>query len=292
MHKANGGTQENNMKFPAILIILIAAQLSFAQQASITFTTLGPVGRVRALNKSNTIVGYTLGGDTVQGFSLQNGTTASISASTSVPGTVQTLVNGIENNGRIVGAYYEADNKGAHGFLYFHGAFTTLDFPSATFTIAHGINDPGDIVGEFGDGAGYSHGFVYRGSRFTQIDISGAVSTVAEAVNNPGDIVGHFLDKNGHRHGFIYSKKGISQVIDVPFAGVTDTFVNGINSSGVIVGSYVDRAGTHGFVDIVGVFTGFDAPGVPPTIGTFVRGINDNGDFVIFGAVSLLGHLG
>ncbi|HZQ50810.1 MAG TPA: hypothetical protein VFB14_01370 [Bryobacteraceae bacterium] len=277
--------------FKTALILLICVPLSFAQlpqPASITFTNLTGLGRVHGVNRTNMIVGHTVGGDNVQGFVLQNGAITDIL----VPGSIQTLIFGVENNGRVVGAYYKSDHSGAHGFLYFNGNVTTIDFPGANSTMAHGINDPQRIVGEFRDNAGYSHGFLYDRGNFTRIDISGAVNTYAEGINNPGDVVGYFTDNSGHQHGFLYDKNGTITTIDVPFAGVTDTLLYGINSLGVIVGAYVDSAGTHGFLDVSGIFTGFDAPGTPPSVGTFAYGISDNGQIAVFGATAFLGLLG
>ena len=243
---------------------------------------------MHGINRANMIVGHTVGGDNVQGFVLQNGTATDIP----MPGSIQTLIFGVENNGRMVGAYYKSDHSGAHGLLYFHGDVTTIDFPGANSTMAHGINDSQRIVGEFRDKGGYSHGFLYDGANFTRIDISGAVNTYAEGINNPGDVVGYFTDSDGHQHGFLEDQQGTITTIDVPFPGVTDTFLYGINSAGVMVGAYVDAAGTHGFVDIAGIFTGFDAPGTPPTVGTFAYGISDNGQLAVFGATAFLALLG
>jgi uncharacterized membrane protein len=274
-----------------VLFLLLSAPLLFlqsAQPASVTFTNLKPVGRVRGINRSSLLVGSTVGGERLKGFTLQDENEEEIV----VPNSIQTIVYGVENNGRLVGAYYGADRSGrAHGFLYFHGAVTTIDFPAATSTLARGINDPQRVVGEFRDDAGRWHGFLYDRGDFTRIDISGAVGTHALGINNPGDIVGYFVDGEGHAHGFLNDRTGVQTKIDVPFAGVTDTFLYGISNPGVIVGSYIDDAGTHGFIDINGLFTTVDAPDTPPGIGTFVQGINDNGQLAVFGVVSLLGQL-
>jgi probable HAF family extracellular repeat protein len=279
------------MKSRTALLLLVSAGLALPQlspSASVTFTNLTGAGRVRGINRGNLIVGYTVGGDHVRGFTLQNGATETIAA----PDSIQTFVYGVENNGRVVGAYYKADSSGAHGFLYFHGAVTTIDVPGAAATIARGINDPQRIVGEFKDNNGRSHGFFYDGGSFTTIDMPGAIATRLEGLNNPGDIVGHYTDAKGAEHGFMQDRKGVKTTIDVPFAGATDTFLYGINSSGVIVGSYIDDTGTHGFADVNGAFLSIDAPETPPGVGTFVQGINDNGQLVIFGTSAFLGNLG
>jgi probable HAF family extracellular repeat protein len=275
------------MKLRSILILLAAATLGFTQapQAPLTISSLGPIGKVRGINRGRLIVGYTVGDDRVHGFTLENGTVEEIE----VPDSIQTLLYGVENNGRLVGAYFRNDHSGAHGLLYFHGAVTTLDVPGATSTIAHGINDPQQIVGEFRDKNGQVHGFFYDRGSFSTIDAPGAVRTILEGLNNPGDMVGHFTGADGHEHGFMQDSKGVNRTIDVPFPGVTDTFLYGINSSAVIVGAYIDGTGTHGFLDSNGVFTSVDAPGTPPGVGTLVPGINDKGEVVVSGATAGLG---
>ncbi len=46
----------------------------------------------------------------------------------------------------------------AHGFLYAHGVFTTIDvlLPDVANTLVLGINDRGDLVGQYDDGLGPS----------------------------------------------------------------------------------------------------------------------------------------
>ena len=59
---------------------------------------------------------------------------------------------------------------------------------------------------------------------------------------------------------------------------------NGINSNGQIVGTYTDANGSHGFLDIGGMFSSIDAP-FGGVLGTFATGINDSGQVVGFYAV-------
>jgi probable HAF family extracellular repeat protein len=68
-----------------------------------------------------------------------------------------------------VGAF--ADASGVHGFLRnSNGTLTTIDDPFATRgTRALGINDAGQIVGDYQDASG-EHGFLLSGGTFTTID--------------------------------------------------------------------------------------------------------------------------
>jgi len=81
--------------------------------------------------------------------------------------------------------------------------FTTIDVPGATFTVADGINDAGQIVGSYNI-AGSDHGYLRaaNGSLIT-IDVPpGNNGTGALGINNAGQIVGLYSDSSG-THGFV-----------------------------------------------------------------------------------------
>jgi hypothetical protein len=89
------------------------------------------------------------------------------------------------------------------GFATSCGTFSNVDFPGATRTQAYGVNDTGDIVGDYFDAANVEQGFVSTGGTFTAIDFPGAASTVCAGINAAGDIVGGFSDTTGGFHGFL-----------------------------------------------------------------------------------------
>ena len=62
----------------------------------------------------------------------------------------------------IVGAFTDSGSA-MHGFD--GGAFTRIDAPGAATTRVSGINDRGDVVGNFVDTAGRTHGFVAQVSQ-------------------------------------------------------------------------------------------------------------------------------
>ena len=76
-------------------------------------------------------------------------------------------------------------------------------FPGATFTEAWGINDSGEIVGDYIDAASVQHGFVDIGGSFTSVDVPGASSILIKDVNNQGQIVGFSIDNANHIVGFV-----------------------------------------------------------------------------------------
>jgi hypothetical protein len=86
-----------------------------------------------------------------------------------VPNSTETLANGINARGDIVGRYADADGV-FHGFFLRKGVFSTIDFPGASLTAAFALNARGDIAGHFVDADGIDHGFLLSDGKFTQID--------------------------------------------------------------------------------------------------------------------------
>jgi len=153
-----------------------------------------------------------------------------------------------------------------------------VDVPGALATAAAGINDAGQIVGNFVDPARWRHGFLrsVRGA-FTTIDGPGATETALEGINSAGQTVGYFVDVHGRRHGFLRSPGGRFVTIDVPNA--MGTSANAINDAGQIVGTFGDASGpNHAFLrSAAGTLTTIDAPGARVTN---ANGINDDGQIV------------
>lgn len=189
-------------------------------------------------------------------------------------------VGGINRLGEAVGGYCPSGcstEAGQHGFIYSHGTYTQIDYPSGqqgTTTTAFGINDPGQIVGgyclpplaacpEDPEFAPANHGFLDDHGKFTQLDYPGAQYTEANAINNAGMIVGNYFVNNSAPHAFLY-QNGIYTNIDLPNENFT--YVSAINNLGVAAGNYQDRNSfVHGFFYRNGKFTTIDVPGATVT---------------------------
>jgi len=78
------------------------------------------------------------------------------------PGSVGTVLFGVDNKNEVVGRY--ADASGATHGLFFvpPDSFSTFDYPGSTFTSLNGINQQGFIVGRYVDASGIAHGFIAR----------------------------------------------------------------------------------------------------------------------------------
>jgi uncharacterized membrane protein len=74
-----------------------------------------------------------------------------------------TAVRWINERGDMVGVYAnspsECDNFQTHGFLLRNGEYTGIDVPGSFITGVFGINDDGQMVGQYTDKNGKAHGF-------------------------------------------------------------------------------------------------------------------------------------
>jgi probable HAF family extracellular repeat protein len=166
------------------------------------------------------------------------------------------------------------------------GRCTILDFPGANLTEATGVNDDGQVVGNYRDAAGKFHGFFWDAGLFLTFNVpfADASITAPTAINNVGQIVGFYFDNNvtasfpnGHAHGFIYDN-GVFSAFDFP-QGV-ETYPADINDHGVILGVYEDANFVGGsFLLQDGTFTTFEVP-FSGVFATAVSGINNKGQIV------------
>lgn len=169
-----------------------------------------------------------------------------------------TLARAINDEGQIVGDYESFTAAFTTGFLYQNGAFTTINFPEATYTVATGINNAGEIVGYYADGFSRVHGFVYDRQSFSSIDTPNSVGTWISGINNKGQLVGYYSDALSAFHGLLYDH-GTLTTLDDPNAGVLgSTRLLGINDAGRAIGEAASPiSGTRGFIYDQGQFSAF-----------------------------------
>jgi probable HAF family extracellular repeat protein len=151
-----------------------------------------------------------------------------------VPGSIYTVVSGINQNSDLVGNF--VDESGTqHGFLFSDGTFETIDPAGSIETLASGINDNRKVVGEYYETGFIGHGFLFDGVNYTTLDFPGATQTTAGGINNAGFVVGGYIDAQGKAHGFEW-QNGSFTTVDVP--GAAGTFSFGINNRNFISGTY------------------------------------------------------
>src|SRR5262249_60421683 len=95
---------------------------------------------------------------------------------------------------------WESDDMTVYTFTAFHR-------PLGITTLAFGINDMGQIVGDYQNAS--AHGFLLSGGVYTPLDDPSATTgtptgTLARGINNFGQIVGIYFDASG-AHGFLRS---------------------------------------------------------------------------------------
>ena len=157
------------------------------------------------------------------------------------PGAASTEAHGINNFGEIVG-FFNLGVAGCefgstlctfHGFKLKNKVFTCVDIPGATNTRILGVNDAGDVAGDYMTSDGHIHGFLlHHTGTLQKINQPGSSFTTASGVNNSLTVAGTGIT------GFIW-KNGVFTKVDITnhtVGGESET-INGISNLGVIVGS-------------------------------------------------------
>jgi uncharacterized membrane protein len=220
-----------------------------------------------ALNDKGSMVGFlgegsgTANPRTIGFYQQSQGTFASFN----FPGAHDTFAHDINKNGLIVGSWDTQPGQivsEQHAFKVQNGVFkqvTIPGFPNAS-AVAEGVNDLGDIVGQF-NGNGGNFGFLLHNGKLTTISFPGAQGgTLPVSINNAGVVVGtYLLFSDDIPHGFIWKNGNFTNLTAPGGASATPTK---INNNGDIVGSFVDANGIqHGFSLDKGRFTVIDPPG-------------------------------
>jgi hypothetical protein len=104
-----------------------------------------------AINAKGVVVGQAVDGESVQvGFVYAHGRTRTYLA----PGAASTYFDGINDTGVISGAAFDSSNNPLGGVVLDHGDFSFLNVPNETGTGALGINNSGQVIGNYVDSNG------------------------------------------------------------------------------------------------------------------------------------------
>jgi hypothetical protein len=227
-----------------------------------TYSTITPPGSSSAIaggiNDDGVIVGsYNIDYSPV-GFILQNGQYTDVvypgSAGAYNSGTQAWAIN---NKGIVVGSYCLPNSQGycgqLYGFILDKGKYTSLTFPGLGYTIATGINNAGEVVGNYIGSNGGSYGFKYLNGKYTSYSYPGKnQASILSGVNNKGVLAGGYL-QDYTNYGFELSK-GKYTIIEYPeIDGVqNETIPNGINNNDYVVGYFEpsNSPSTTGFLYI------------------------------------------
>ena len=267
--------------------VLFALGLGFgatraALAGSYTFTTIdipdvpGAIGNTMATsinNRGQIVLIKSVGSD--HGYVFSNGSFWTFDVPDAQFGTI---AQGINDRGQIVGAFptFEPEREnplGFRSFLLSNGSFWTFDAPGSYNTQTTGINNLGQIVGNFLDASYNGHGFLLNNGSFQPVEFPGAPYSSVQGINDRGEIVGSYYDGFEY-HAFLFSK-GSFQTVDFP--GASKTQATAINNRGQIIGVYDLGNQQHGFLLSQGSFQTVDFPGASLTS---LSGINDRGEIV------------
>ena len=205
-----------------------------------------------------------------------------------MPGAAGTIPFDLNDRGQLVGISSTTNpNPSAagdtSGFLRdARGRYTTIQVPGATQTQTRGINNRGQVVGEYTDTAGGFHGFLWDKGRVVTLDRGPADAVLccsALDINDRGQIVAAYLDAAGAIKGVLLDR---GRAVTIAAPAIPSTIPTAINNRGRIVGVTSTGPGQepHGFLlrdGAGGPLTPIDVPGAP---GTSPTGINDAGVIV------------
>ena len=193
-----------------------------------------------------------------------------------------TTVNGINNNGAIVG--FSSDNAInptllTNFVLAPNGTVAALNIGGNPLAMANALNNSNVIVGASGNSA-----FAQIGSLYTILPpVNGnTTSQAAFGINDAGIVVGQYTDAaTGTQPGFVYSN-GAYTILN-PVANAFAVNAQGINNHGLVDGFYsTDGIHQHGFLfnSLTDSFQLLADPAVANLELTQFLGINDNGEAV------------
>jgi hypothetical protein len=220
-------------------------------------------------------------------LALLPGTAAAVTlssfASVYYPGSTLTLIKGMNDQGLVVGEYWDTSVQKFHGFYYdsISNTYYTADRTGGQWTEAWGINDSGTIVAGGPESGGHYSGFYTTTalSTFTTIDVSGSNLSELLGINNNNVVVGGY-GLNGY-HPFIFdlntdpTNLANFTMLGVPGAQATTAF--DINIYNQVAGNYYDGSTQHGFFFDGSTYTSISYPGATYTE---ALGLNDYGKVV------------
>ena len=196
-------------------------------------------------------------------------------------------VHGMNQLGAVVGNSRRAGDLLWCPYVWSDGKMTAIETPNGAGGVAFGINDRGDVVGDY---AGVTDGFdppfrafLWSDGVVRDLGTLGGAEAVAADINNARKVVGYAATKDGPVHAFLWAD---GQMRDLGTLGGTSSAAFRISRSGVVIGESTLATGeTRAFVFRDGAMTDLNAL-LPPDSGwtlTVARDVNDHGCIVGFG---------
>lgn len=158
------------------------------------------------------------------------------------PSLASTSISEINNLGAMVGeTRSDLTVFGViRGFLYDQGNYSEISFPGSVLTRAYGINDAGDVVGQFQNDDAVSRPFLLRSGVYQELTLAapvgGTQSALAFNISDSGLILGTYRDLANETKTWIRELDGSFTYPNLPGSG------RAINDARQIAGSFLDAA--------------------------------------------------
>jgi uncharacterized membrane protein len=158
------------------------------------------------------------------------------------PNAIWTFAYAINDEGQIVGYYYDNHNCNSCGFSKVGSQFTSIYCTEGIGTTANAVSNKGEVVGGYVD-IDTDYGFILQSSgSCLSLNPFNSGSSAASGVNDDGDIVGYYSHNGlGNFQGFLYANGNYT---NVACEGWPNTFAFSINDAGVIVGAVENSDGS------------------------------------------------
>lgn len=153
-------------------------------------------------------------------------------------------------------------------------SYTSIYYPGSDFTLVKGVNDSGQLVGEYRTGT-TTHAFYYDGTDYYNIDRDTS-STVNEAwgINNSAQIAaGGAISGGGGYYGY-YGDWNNPTDFGLQITGGTFNELFDINDAGMMVGGYGDSSTYNAFI-YDPTLNSFSTVSMPNATTTTAIGINN-----------------